>query len=133
AASTAMRDADHVVLPSAKVLGGPRGRRHAFRPTSVVNISAMSFGSLSAPAIEALNSGAKRAGDMHNTGAGSLSPYHRHGGDLIFRSGTAYFGCGDGHGRFDLDQLVGVVASAPVRVIEIKLSQGAKPGLGCML
>ena len=133
AASTAMRDADHVVLPSAKVLGGPRGRRHAFRPTSVVNISAMSFGSLSAPAIEALNSGAKRAGVMHNTGEGSLSPYHRHGGDLIFQIGTAYFGCRDEHGRFDLDQLMEIVESAPVRAIEIKLSQGAKPGLGGML
>lgn len=133
AASTSMHDADGVVLPSAKVLGGPRGRRHAFRPNSVVNISAMSFGSLSGPAVEALNKGSQRAGIMHNTGEGSLSPHHRQGGDLIFQIGTAYFGCRDEEGRFDLDQLVEVVASAPVRAIEIKLSQGAKPGLGGML
>ncbi|WP_435198740.1 FMN-binding glutamate synthase family protein [Janibacter sp. GS2] len=133
AASTSMHDSDNIVLPSAKVLGGPRGRRHAFRPNSVVNISAMSFGSLSAPAIEAINRGAKRAGIMHNTGEGSLSPYHRQGGDLIFQIGTAYFGCRDEQGRFDLDQLTEVVASAPIKAIEIKLSQGAKPGLGGML
>ena len=133
AASTALHDADHVTLPSPKVLGGPRGRRHAFRPNSVVNISAMSFGSLSAPAITALNSGAKAAGVMHNTGEGSLSPYHRQGGDLMFQIGTSYFGCRDEEGNFDLDQLVEVVASAPVKAIEIKLSQGAKPGLGGML
>lgn len=133
APSTAVHDADHVTLPSAKVLGGPRGRRHAFRPNSVVNISAMSFGSLSAPAIDALNSGAKRAGVMHNTGEGSLSPYHRQGGDLIFQIGTSYFGCRDERGNFDLERLTAAVASAPVRAIEIKLSQGAKPGLGGML
>ena len=65
-----------IVLPSAKVLGGPRGRRSAFRPKSVVNISAMSFGSLSGPAIEAINKGAKLAGAMHNTGEGGLSSHH---------------------------------------------------------
>ncbi len=133
APSTALHDADHVTLPSAKVLGGPRGRRHAFRPNSVVNISAMSFGSLSTAAIEALNGGARRAGIMHNTGEGSLSPYHRQGGDLIFQIGTAYFGCRDERGSFDLEKLAEVVDSAPVRAIEIKLSQGAKPGLGGML
>lgn len=133
AASTSLHDADHVTLPSAKVLGGPRGRRHAFRPSSVVNISAMSFGSLSAPAVAALNGGARRAGIMHNTGEGSLSPHHRQGGDLIFQIGTAYFGCRDEAGHFDLEQLKEVVASAPVKAIEIKLSQGAKPGLGGML
>ena len=133
AASAALHDADHVTLPSPKVLGGPRGRRHAFRPNSVVNISAMSFGSLSAPAITALNAGAKSAGIMHNTGEGSLSPYHRQGGDLMFQIGTSYFGCRDEEGNFDLDRLVEVVGSAPVKAIEIKLSQGAKPGLGGML
>lgn len=117
-------------LPSAKVLGGPRGRREAFRPGSLVNISAMSFGSLSAPAVEALNRGAALAGCMHNTGEGGLSPYHRHGGDLIFQIGTAYFGVRDEEGRFDLQRLKDLVASAPVKAIEIKLSQGAKPGLG---
>ena len=120
-------------LPSAKVLGGPRGRRHAFRPPSLVNISAMSFGSLSGPAVEALNRGAALAGCMHNTGEGGISPYHRMGGDLVFQIGTAYFGVRDEEGRFDLRRLKDLVASAPVRAIEIKLSQGAKPGLGGLL
>ncbi|MEY9874518.1 glutamate synthase domain-containing protein 2 [Streptacidiphilus sp. MAP12-33] len=120
-------------LPSAKVLGGPRGRAKAFRPASVVNISAMSFGSLSGAAITALNKGAAQAGTMHNTGEGGLSPYHRNGGDLVLQIGTAYFGCRNEDGTFNLDKLKEVVASAPVRAIEIKLSQGAKPGLGGML
>ncbi|ORB31045.1 FMN-binding glutamate synthase family protein [Mycolicibacterium parafortuitum] len=117
-------------VPGAKILGGPRGRRHAFRPASVVNVSAMSFGSLSPQAIEAINKGAKIANFWHNTGEGGLSDHHRCGGDLVFQIGTGYFGCRDEHGRFDLDRLVDVVGSAPVRAIEIKLSQGAKPGLG---
>ena len=120
-------------IPASKVIGGPRGRRHAFRPKSVVNISAMSFGSLSAPAISALNQGAAAAGCLHNTGEGGLSSYHRQGGELIFQIGTAYFGCRDADGRFSLPKLQELVASAPVRMIEIKLSQGAKPGLGGLL
>ncbi|RYE80884.1 MAG: FMN-binding glutamate synthase family protein [Myxococcales bacterium] len=120
-------------LPSAKVLGGPRGRAKAFRPNSLINISAMSFGSMSGNAIMALNRGAKQAGCMHNTGEGGLSPYHRQGGDLILQIGTSYFGCRDADGNFDLDKLVEVVESGPVRAIEIKLSQGAKPGLGGLL
>ncbi len=130
---TGVHAGEHVWLPCPKVLGGPRGRRDAFRPDSVVNISAMSFGSLSGNAIAALNAGAKLAGCQHNTGEGGLSPHHRHGGDLILQIGTAYFGCRDDEGRFDLDKLRKVVESAPVRAIEIKLSQGAKPGLGGML
>jgi glutamate synthase domain-containing protein 2 len=122
-----------VTLPSAKVLGGPRGRRQAFRPESVVNISAMSFGSLSGAAIEALNRGAALAGCLHNTGEGGVSSYHRKGGELVYQIGTAYFGCRDEHGRFDLQRLKDLVASAPIRALEIKLSQGAKPGLGGVL
>ena len=122
-----------VTLPSAKVLGEARRRRHAFRPSSVVNISAMSFGSLSGPAVEALNRGAALAGCLHNTGEGGLSPHHRHGGELVFQIGTAYFGCRDEQGRFDLDRLKDLVAGAPVRALEVKLSQGAKPGLGGLL
>ena len=132
-ASTASHAGEEVVLPSAKILGWPRGRTHAFRPQSVVNVSGMSFGALSKNAIEALNKGAAQAGCLHNTGEGAISPYHRSGGDLIFQIGTAYFGCRDGEGRFDLARLKHLVASAPVRAIEIKLSQGAKPGLGGML
>ncbi|MDN5803661.1 MAG: FMN-binding glutamate synthase family protein, partial [Microlunatus sp.] len=122
-----------VSLPSAKILGGPRGRRAAFRPASVVNISAMSFGSLSGNAITALNAGAAQAGCLQNTGEGGISPYHRHGGELIFQIGTAYFGCRDEQGRFELSRLKDLVAGAPVRALEIKLSQGAKPGLGGVL
>ncbi|MET0727788.1 MAG: FMN-binding glutamate synthase family protein [Acidimicrobiales bacterium] len=124
---------DDAWVPGAKVIGEARGRRGAFRPNSIVNISAMSFGSLSGPAIEALNRGAALAGCLQNTGEGGLSPYHRHGGDLILQVGTAYFGCRDEQGRFDLDRLRDLVASAPVKAIEIKLSQGAKPGLGGLL
>jgi glutamate synthase domain-containing protein 2 len=120
-------------LPCAKVLGAARGRRHAFRPDSVVNISGMSFGSLSGNAVEALNRGAALAGCLHNTGEGSISPYHRNGGALIWQIGTGYFGCRDERGRFDLDRLKDVVAAAPVRALEVKLSQGAKPGLGGLL
>lgn len=121
------------VLPSAKVLGGPRGRAGAFRPESLVNVSAMSFGSLSGAAIESLNAGAALAGCLHNTGEGGLSSHHRNGGGLILQIGTAYFGCRDENGRFDLARLKDVVASAPVKAVEIKLSQGAKPGLGGLL
>ena len=120
-------------VPCAKVLGRRRGRRHAFRPDSVVNISGMSFGSLSGAAVEALNRGAALAGCLQNTGEGALSPYHRNGGDLVFQIGTAYFGCRDNDGRFSLPLLRDVVASAPVRALEVKLSQGAKPGLGGLL
>lgn len=121
------------LLPSAKVLGGPRGRAKAFRPASVVNISAMSFGSLSGAAVTALNKGAALAGTMQNTGEGGLSPYHRNGGDLVFQIGTSYFGCRGEDGSFSLDKLKEVIAGAPVKALEIKLSQGAKPGLGGML
>jgi glutamate synthase domain-containing protein 2 len=132
-APTRRHAGEEVRLPSAKVLGEARGRRHAFRPNSVVNISGMSFGSLSRAAITALNKGAAMAGCMQNTGEGALSPYHRQGGDITFQIGTSYFGCRDKEGRFDIERLKDLVASAPVKCIEIKLSQGAKPGLGGML
>ncbi|MGD2114158.1 MAG: FMN-binding glutamate synthase family protein [Acidobacteriota bacterium] len=120
-------------LPCAKVLGGARGRERAFRPASVVNVSGMSFGSLSGPAVEALNRGVKLAGCLHNTGEGGISPHHLHGGDLIWQLGTAYFGCRTGDGRFDKEQFLERVEAHPVRAVEVKLSQGAKPGLGGML
>jgi glutamate synthase domain-containing protein 2 len=120
-------------VPSPKVLGAGRDRARKFRPASVVNISAMSYGSLSGRAVEALNRGAALAGCMQNTGEGGLSAYHRNGGDLVLQIGTGYFGCRDEHGRFDLERLKAVVQSAPVRAIEVKLSQGAKPGLGGLL
>jgi len=121
-------------VPAAKVLGGARGRRLAFRPASIVNVSGMSFGSLSAAAIEAINEGAAIAGCWQNTGEGGISPHHEHGADLVWQIGTGYFGCRDGDGRFSFDRFADVVAAHPqVRAIEIKLSQGAKPGIGGML
>ena len=120
-------------LPCAKVLGGARGRRHAFRPASVVNISSMSYGSLGPRAVESLNRGAALAGCWQGTGEGGISAAHREGGDLVWQIGTGYFGCRTADGRFDLARLIDTVAGAPVRAIEIKLSQGAKPGLGGVL
>jgi glutamate synthase domain-containing protein 2 len=124
---------DSYPLPCAKVLGGPRGRRLAFRPSSIVNISAMSFGSLSSAAVEALNRGAVIAGCLHNTGEGGISPHHLHGGELIWQLGTGYFGARAPDGSFDREECLRKVEAHPVRAIEIKLSQGAKPGLGGVL
>ncbi len=120
-------------VPCAKVLGGHRGRPTAFRPDSVVNISGMSFGSLSNAAVRAMNEGAKIAGCLHNTGEGGISPHHQHGGELIWQIGTGYFGCRDEHGNFHMERFLERVESNPVRAVEIKLSQGAKPGLGGLL
>lgn len=124
---------DPSYLPVAKVMGEWRDREKAFRPNSVVNISAMSFGSLSARAVTALNKGAALAGCLHNTGEGGISDHHGHGGDLVFQFGTGYFGVRSPDGKFSLDQAIAQVQSRPVRAIEVKLSQGAKPGLGGVL
>jgi glutamate synthase (ferredoxin) len=119
--------------PSAKVLGGFRGRKKAFRARSIVNTSAMSYGSLSAAAVEAINRGVAIAGALQNTGEGGIAEPHRNGGDLVWQIGTGYFGCRDERGRFSMERLLEMIASAPVRAIELKLSQGAKPGLGGVL
>ncbi|MDP9198071.1 MAG: FMN-binding glutamate synthase family protein, partial [Pseudomonadota bacterium] len=101
---------------------------------SVVNISAMSFGALSANAVLALNEGAKRGGFYHDTGEGSISRWHRErGGDLVWEIGSGYFGCRDAHGRFDEARFAENAASDQVKMIELKLSQGAKPGHGGVL
>ncbi|MBX9851359.1 MAG: FMN-binding glutamate synthase family protein [Cytophagaceae bacterium] len=127
-------DIDYSFLPCAKVMGAYNKRRRPFRPYSVVNISAMSYGSLSAKAIESLNKGALKAGCYHNTGEGGLSPHHSHGADVMFHFGTGYFGVRDEHGKFSLDKIGQLVNKNPfVRAIEIKLSQGAKPGKGGVL
>ncbi len=131
--ATQARAGEKTPLPSAKVLGAARGRAKAFRPSSVVNVSGMSFGSLSANAITALNKGAALAHCLHNTGEGSISPHHLHGADLIWQIGTSYFGCRDHDGNFDLAMLKDRAESTPVRALEVKLSQGAKPGLGGLL
>ena len=132
-ADDALGGAPDFVVPAGKVLGAAHGRRHAFRPRSIVNVSAMSYGSLSEPAVEALNRGAAAAGVLHNIGEGGMAPAHQHGAELVYQVGTGYFGCRDEEGNFSLDRLCARIAEAPVRAIEIKLSQGAKPGLGGLL
>ena len=120
-------------IPCGKIMGAWRDRAGAFRPASVVNVSAMSYGSLSGQAVEALNRGAKIAGCLHNTGEGGVSAFHRKGGDLVLQVGTGYFGCRNHDGTFSMERLIETVNSAQVRAIEIKLSQGAKPGVGGLL
>ena len=120
-------------LPVGKVLGAARGRTNAFRMPSIVNISSMSYGSLSGPAVTALNKGAALSGSLHGSGEGGITKYHDHGGPLIWQIGTGYFGCRDKQGKFDLTTFLEGVDRFDVRAIEIKLSQGAKPGLGGML
>ena len=101
---------------------------------SVFNISAMSFGALSANAILALNQGAKSGGFAHDTGEGSISQHHRvHGGDLIWEIGSGYFGCRNEDGTFSEERFVANARDPQVKMIEIKLSQGAKPGHGGVL
>src|SRR5690554_6748763 len=101
---------------------------------SILNISAMSFGSLSAEAVEALNAGAKIGGFAHNTGEGGLSDYHlKHGGDVIWQIGTGYFGCRDDEGNFNPELFAKNAQHPHVKMIELKISQGAKPGHGGIL
>lgn len=101
---------------------------------SVFNISAMSFGSLSGNAIQALNRGAKLGNFMHDTGEGSVSRYHRmHGGDLVWEIGSGYFGCRTEDGHFNLEKFTERANDPQIKMIEIKISQGAKPGLGGLL
>ncbi|MEL0645179.1 FMN-binding glutamate synthase family protein [Olleya sp. Ti.3.14] len=125
---------DMSFLPCAKVMGEYNKRKKPFRPGSVINVSAMSFGSLSAKAVESLNKGVKIAGAYHNTGEGGLSPYHSHGGDVVFHFGTGYFGVRAADGGFSMDKMVKLVEDNPfIKAIEVKLSQGAKPGKGGVL
>jgi len=101
---------------------------------SLLNISAMSYGSLSSAAIRALNGGAKDGGFFHNTGEGGVSPHHLEpGGDLCWQIGTGYFGCRAADGGFDADRFAHTASHANVKLIELKLSQGAKPGHGGIL
>ena len=94
----------------------------------------MSFGSLSAKAVESLNKGVQIAGAYHNTGEGGLSPYHSNGGDVIFHFGTGYFGVRDAEGKFSMEKMVKLIRDNPfIKAIELKLSQGAKPGKGGVL
>lgn len=121
-------------IPCLKVMGQSHGRAKTWRPQSVVNISGMSFGALGKNAVSALNKAAKMAGCYHNTGEGGFSRYHQHGADVIWQLGTGYFGARDAQGKFSLQRVQQVVAENPsIRAIEVKLSQGAKPGKGGVL
>lgn len=125
--------------PFASLNQDPRimiGNKNCTQPysASIVNISAMSFGALSAAAVEALNAGAKLGNFAHNTGEGGLSDYHlKHGGDLIWQIGTGYFGCRHEDGTFNSDLFAEKAKHPNVKMIELKISQGAKPGHGGIL
>ncbi|MBG1233057.1 FMN-binding glutamate synthase family protein [Aestuariivirga litoralis] len=129
----------HSIMPAPVVhepfrvmIGGPT----CTQPynSSIFNISAMSYGALSANAIRALNKGAKMGNFAHDTGEGSVSPYHREGGgDLIWEIGSGYFGCRNADGSFSPENFAKTAADPQIRMIEIKLSQGAKPGHGGVL
>ena len=129
----------HSIAPSRNAEGCTRvnvGTEQCSRPYQAarLNISAMSFGALGANAIEALNLGAKIGGFYHDTGEGGLSEYHlKHGGDLVWEIGSGYFGCRNRQGHFDPEAFQDNTQRDQVVMIEIKLSQGAKPGLGGLL
>lgn len=125
-------------IPFSQVNPNPRvkiGSSQCTKPyeASLFNISAMSFGSLSKNAILALNNGAKQGGFYHNTGEGGLSPYHLQGGDVVWNIGTGYFSCRTDEGKFNYDEYVKRATLDNVKMIEIKFSQGAKPGHGGIL
>lgn len=130
---------NHSIAPAAIAdhdfriaVGGPQCAQPY--DASVFNISAMSFGALSANAIRALNQAAARGKFFHDTGEGSISPYHRAGGgDLVWEIGSGYFGCRDARGYFDQKKFCENALSDQVKMVEIKLSQGAKPGYGGVL
>lgn len=112
------------------------GNKDCLHPysSSILNVSAMSFGSLSANAVEALNAGARIGGFAHNTGEGGLSPHHlKHEGDIIWQIGTGYFGCRNEQGNFSPEGFQKNATLPQVKMIELKLSQGAKPGHGGIL
>ncbi len=129
----------HSMAPKQVPQSEPRlivGEHTCERPyaASLLNISAMSFGALSDNAIMALNKGAKMGGFAHNTGEGGISPHHRkHGGDLIWQIGTGYFGCRTPDGKFDAEKFAATAIDPQVKMIELKISQGAKPGHGGIL
>src|SRR6201985_313355 len=129
----------HSVAPKAHAeekfritIGGP----DCTRPysASVFNISAMSFGALSPNAVRALNAGAKKGGFAHDTGEGGVSPYHREmGGDIIWEVGSGYFGCRNRDGSFNPEEFARVAQLDQIKMVELKVSQGAKPGHGGVL
>ena len=124
---------EDLVLSDPRVLVGNKDCKKPYS-ASIFNISAMSYGSLSKNAIEALNLGAYDGGFAHNTGEGGVSPYHlKHNGDLIYQVGTGYFGCRAEDGNFDPDKFKKTVNHKNIKMVELKISQGAKPGHGGIL
>jgi len=118
----------------AKEIGKAHGRKRPYRPPSIINISAMSFGALGQNAQAALNMGAAASSCYHNTGEGGVSRFHRNGADLVWQLGTGYFGARNEDGTFSLDKFKRQVEEVEhIRMVEIKLSQGAKPGKGGVL
>ncbi|HET9370258.1 MAG TPA: FMN-binding glutamate synthase family protein, partial [Vicinamibacterales bacterium] len=127
--AAALTDAD---LPRPRLIGATR--RQPYQPRRFANIAGMSFGALSANAVRALSRGAGMAGCYLGTGEGSLSPYHLDGdGDILYQIGPAKFGCRTADGRFDDDKAAAILALPQVKMVEIKLGQGAKPGKGGVL
>lgn len=123
----------HELVQHPRVLVGSKACSKPYQ-LSVLNVSAMSFGSLSSAAVEALNAGAAMGGFAHNTGEGGIAPHHfKNGGDLLYQIGTGYFGCRTKDGNFSPELFAERVKSDQVKMIEIKLSQGAKPGHGGIL
>jgi glutamate synthase domain-containing protein 2 len=123
----------HIEDTNFRIIVGGKDCKHPYS-ASIYNISAMSFGSLSANAISALNNGAAAGGFAHDTGEGGISTYHRDGGgDLIYEIGSGYFGCRAEDGSFDPGKFAEQAARDQIKMIELKLSQGAKPGHGGML
>ena len=124
---------DDQATPAPPMLIGP-DTRHPYLAPSIFNLSGMSFGAISAPAVHALSKGAKAAGIWMNTGEGAVSAWHLKGGaDIVFQIGTAKYGVRDEHGKLDDGKLAEIAAHEQVRMFEIKLSQGAKPGKGGIL
>lgn len=137
-----MRDGNvwmtHSIYPAEELAGPPKvmiGAARCSKPylASIFNVSAMSFGSLSGNAVEALNIGAREGGFFHVTGEGGISPHHLKGGDLVFQFGTGYFGCRTKDGAFSPEEFRRQAGRPEVKMIEVKLSQGAKPGHGGIL
>jgi glutamate synthase domain-containing protein 2 len=119
-------------FPRPRMIGAKRGQ--PYQPRRFANISGMSFGALSANAVRALSRGARLAGCYMSTGEGSLSPYHLEGGgDILYQIGPAKFGCRTGDGSFDDEKARAIIATPQVKMVEIKLGQGAKPGKGGLL
>ena len=121
------------IAPASELEIGPYARQ-PYKSSSIFNVSAMSYGAISKPAVLALSKGSRMAGNWMNTGEGGLSPFHLEGGaDIVFQIGTAKYGVRDKEGKLDDDKLREVAAHEQVRMIELKLSQGAKPGKGGIL